>query len=81
MKKQTLSEVFSTIIADSDLNEIMKKRNHGMYVKISRQRLDSNSLKSRVLGLLKLALNYNNSVIEDVRTLKEANMKKFSIHF
>ena len=34
-KKQMLSEVFSTIIADSDLNEIMNKRNCGLYVKVA----------------------------------------------
>ena len=53
IKKQTLSEVLSTIIADSDLNEIMKKRNRGLYVKIIRQRFHSNSMKCRVLGMLK----------------------------
>ena len=77
MKKQTLSEVFSTIIADSALNEIMKKRNSGLYVKISRQRVDSNSLKCRVFGMLKMELNYNNRFIEVVRTMKEANIKEF----
>ena len=76
-----LSEVSSTIIADSDFNEIMKKRNRGLYVKISRQRLYSNSLKCRVLVMLKMALNYNNRFIEDVRTIKEANKKEFAIHF
>ena len=81
IKKQTLSEVFSTIIADSDLNEIKKKRNLGLYVKISRQRFNSNSLKCRVLGMLKMALNYNNRFIEDVRTMEEANIKKITIHF
>ena len=45
IKKQPLSEVFSTIIADSDLNDIMKKSNRGQFVKISRQKFDSNSLK------------------------------------
>ena len=60
MKQQTLSEVLSTIIAYSEHNEIMKKRNLGMYVKNSRQRFDSNSLKCRVFGMLKVALNYNN---------------------
>ena len=77
IKKQPLSEVFSTIIADSDLNDIMKKRNRGQFVKISRQRFDSNSLKCRVLGMLKMALNFNNSFIEDVRTIKEANIQEF----
>ena len=81
IKKQTLSEIFSTIIADSDLNEIMKKRNPGLYVKISRQRFDSNSLKCRVLGMLKIALNYNNCFIEDVRTVKEANVNEFGHTF
>ena len=76
IKKQTLSE-FSTIIADSDLNEIMKKRNRGLNVKICRQRFDSNSLKCSVHGILKMALNYNNRFIEDVRTMKEANIKEF----
>ena len=55
----------------------MKKRNRGQSVKISRQRFDSNSLKCRVLGMLKMALNYNNSFIEDVRTIKEANIQEF----
>ena len=77
IKKQTLSEVFSTIIADSDLNYIMKKRNRGLYVKISRQSFDINSLKCRVLGMLKMALNYDNYFIEDVRTMKGANINKF----
>ena len=77
IKKQPLSEIFSTIIADSYLNDIMKKRNRGQFVKISRQRFDSNSLKCRVLGMLKMALNCNNSFIEDVRTIKEANIKEF----
>ena len=27
--------------------------------------------------MLKMALNYNNSFIEDVRTIKEANIKEF----
>ena len=81
IKKQPLSEVFSTIIVDSDLNDIMKKRNRGQFVKISRQRFDSSSLKGRVLGKLKMALNYNNSFIEDVRTIKEANIQEFKHKF
>ena len=64
IKKQLLSEVFSTIIADSDLNDIMKKRNLGQFVKISRQRFNSNSLKSSVLGMLKMALNYSNTFLK-----------------
>ena len=32
-------------------------------------------MKSRVLGMLKMALNYNNYSIEDVRTTKEANKR------
>ena len=55
----------------------MKKRNRGLYVKISRQRFDSNSLKCRVLGLLKMALNDNNCFTEDVRTMNEATIKEF----
>ena len=34
-----------------------------------------------VLGMLKMALNYNNRFIEDVRTMKEANIKEFSHTF
>ena len=68
---------FSNIIADSDLDDIMKKRNRGQFVKISRQRFDSNSLKCRVLRMLRMALNYNNSLNEDNRTIKEANKQEF----
>ena len=55
----------------------MKKRNRGLNLKISRQRFDSSSLKCSVHGMLKLALIYNNRFIEDVRTMKEANIKEF----
>ena len=43
MKNQQLSEDFSTIIADSDPIEIMKKRNRGQYIQSGRQQFDCNS--------------------------------------
>ena len=55
----------------------MKKRDGGQYTQIGRQRFDSNSWKCIVLVMKKMALYYNNSFIEDVRTIKEANIKAF----
>ena len=55
----------------------MKNRNRGQYVQIGRQGFDNNSFKFRVLVMLKMALNYNNSFVEDVRIIKEANKNGF----
>ena len=65
------------MIADSDLNDIMKKRNRGEYEKNGRQTLICNSLKFRVLVMLKRALDYKNSFVEDVRTIKVADINGF----
>ena len=67
--------MFSAIIADSDLNEMMERK-RGEYLQAGRQRFDSNSLTVRVHLMLKLALNYNNSFFEDVRTIKKIKRKR-----
>ena len=69
------------MISDSILNEIMKKRNRGQYLQTGRQRFASNSLKCSVLVVLKIALDYNSPFFEDVRTIKEANIKGFCRSF
>ena len=76
-KNQPISEVFSSIIADSDPNAIMRKRNCAQYVQAGRQRLDSNSLNCKVLVMLKMELNYKESFVDNVRTIKEATIKGF----
>ena len=70
IKNQPLSE----IVADSDFNETMKRGNREQCVQIQLQRFDSQSLKCKVLVLLQTTLNYNNSFIEDVNTIKEASI-------
>ena len=69
INNQQLSEAFSTKIADSDLNEMMKEKSWTVCTNLQ-TRSDSNSLKCRVLVMLKMALIYNNSFFEDIRKIK-----------
>ena len=50
-------------------------RNCEQYVQAGGQWFGSNSLKQKVLVMLKFSLNYNKSFNEDIRTIKEAQLK------